>query len=233
MAKKRAGRKPRGESAMGSLTIRIRHEMRQRLQDAADARGKRKYGWNLSQEILMRLNWSMEKENLESRSMDLKALNGFVDVLSQYAGVYYLDDSQYSWRSNPYLFEAFRRAIGYLMIPMRPAGEIVPPPSEPAPSTPTESETQDNPYLSAAREAASEFLFKFPDSVDEYAKDLAHSVIDRARMELAYEDSRDPAKKRILTIDGEEVELMDGDEQWMRMNWTLADAARQLLKGGK
>jgi type VI protein secretion system component VasK len=52
-------------------------------------------------------------------------------------------------------------------------------------------------------------------------------------MEMAYEDSRDPAKKRILTIDGEEVELMDGDEQWMRMTWTLADAARQLLKGGK
>ena len=233
MAKKRAGRKPRGASAMGSLTIRISDEMRQRLQDAADARGKRKYGWNLSQEILMRLNWSVEKENLESRSMDLKALNGFVDALSRSAGAHYLDDSQYSWRSNPYLFEAFRRAIGYLMIPMRPTGEIVPPPSEPAPPTPTESETRDNPYRRLAQQLDSEFRFKFPDSVDEYAKDLAHTVIDRARMEMAYEDSRDPAKKRILTIDGEEVELMDGDEQWMRMNWTLADAARQLLKGGK
>jgi hypothetical protein len=217
MAKKRAGRKPRGESAMGSLTIRISDEMRQRLQDAADTRGKRKYGWNLSQEILMRLNWSVEKEILESRSMDVKALNGFVDVLSWWAVPYHLDDSQYSWRSNPYLFEAFRRAIGYLMIPMRPAGEIVPPPSEPAP--PTESDWYSG--------------FKFPDSVDEYAKHLARTVIDRARMEMAYEDSRDPAKKRIMTIDGEEVELMEGDEQWMRMNWTLADAARQLLKGGK
>jgi hypothetical protein len=55
-------------------------------------------------------------------------------------------------------------------------------------------------------------------------------------MELAYQESRDPAKKRILTIGGEEVALADADEQddqWMRMNWTLADAARQLLKGGK
>jgi len=215
---------------MGSLTIRISDEMRQRLQDAADARGKRKHGWNLSQEILMRLNWSVEKEILESRSMDLKALNGFVDVLSRYAGAHYLDDSQYSWRSNPYLFEAFRRAIGYLMIPMRPAGEIVPPPSEPAPPTPTESETRDNPFISAGREDSEFFRFKFPDSVDEYAKDLAHTVIDRARMEMAYEDSRDPAKERILTIDGEEVRVSDDD---MRMNWTLADAARQLLRGGK
>jgi hypothetical protein len=230
MAKKRAGRKPRGESAMGSLTIRISDQMRQRLQDAADARGKRKHGWNLSQEILMRLNWSVEKENLDSRSMDLKALNGLVDALSRTAGAHYLDDSQYSWRSNPYLFEAFRRAIGYLMIPMRPAGEIVPPPSEPAPPPPTESETGDNPYISLARLLDSEFRFNFPDSVDEYAKDLAHTVIARARMEMAYEDSRDPAKERILTIDGEEVRVSDDD---MRMNWTLADAARQLLRGGK
>jgi len=214
---------------MGSLTIRISDEMRQRLQDAADARGKRKHGWNLSQEILMRLNWSVEKEILESRSMDLKALNGLVDALSRTAGAHYLDDSQYSWRSNPYLFEAFRRAVGYLMIPMRPAGEIVPPPSEPALPPPTESE-RDNPYISLAWRLDSEFRFKFPDSVDEYAKYLAHTVIDRARMEMAYEDSRDPAKERILTIDGEEVRVSDDD---MRMNWTLADAARQLLRGGK
>ena len=67
MAKKKTGRKILGSSVAHPLTFRIDDVLRERLQQEADKRAERKHGWNLSQEILMRLNQSLDGDEKDKR----------------------------------------------------------------------------------------------------------------------------------------------------------------------
>jgi hypothetical protein len=180
-----------------------------------------KRNWNLSQEILLRLRQSLAKEQEDFRDPELKALFLFIEVMSwKVPAWHHRGDPQFSWLSNPYLFEAFRRAIAHLMSAMRPSGEIVAPPPEP------ERNHRDDLF------GDSSAPFKYPDSVDEYARRLARRVIERANEAAYVRHERGPVR---LSVGGQEVEISpdEEDDAIMGLDHSLDTAAKMLLRGGK
>jgi len=131
MARKRApggGRKPDGPTAARPLTIRIDDHLRGQLEAAARKRTKRKAGWNLSQEILYRLRWSIEREREDRRNPALRAL---CDLISGMAKRELHTDvpQQQSWHQDPFTFRAFKVAVAKLLGKLEPVGEMRPPPT--------------------------------------------------------------------------------------------------------
>jgi hypothetical protein len=181
------------------------------------------------------LRSALEKKSADSlRSEELRDLFFLIESLTMYVQAHHhKNDPQYSWYSNPYLFEAFRRAIAHLMTVMRPEGEIVPPPPAPKPEGQNHNDT-DNPFLGFADFVDELTGFKYPDSVDDYARTIARQLIERARTEVFFEDSRGTSK-RVVTLDGEEVEIVpdEDDDYTARKNRGLSRAARKLFRRGK
>jgi hypothetical protein len=180
------------------------------------------------------LRSALEKKSADLlRSEELRDLFFLIESLTMYVQAHHhQNDSQYSWYSNPYLFEAFRRAIAHLMTVMRPEGEIVPPPQAPKPER--EKRDRPNPLLDFADFYDELYAFKYPDSVDDYARTIVRELIERARTEVFFEDSRGTSK-RVITLDGEEVEIVpdEDDDYTTRTNRGLSRAARKLFRRGK
>src|SRR5690242_12077255 len=117
MVRKRApgaGRKPLGPSAARPLTIRIDDDLRGQLEAAAIRRAKRKQNWNLSQEIILRLRWSLGKEREDRRN---RAVSAICDLISDMAKRELLTDlpEQQSWHRDPFTFRAFKVAVANLL----------------------------------------------------------------------------------------------------------------------
>ena len=128
MARKRApggGRKPRGPSAARPLTMRIDDDLRGELAAAVSKRAKRKSGWNLSQEILLRLRWSLDKEREDRRSPAIAAICFLIADMA--ARELYTDRWQ-SWHRDPFAFAAFKSAVVDLLNDLAPPGDVQPPP---------------------------------------------------------------------------------------------------------
>jgi hypothetical protein len=127
-------------------------------------------------------------------------------------------DQKYDWHSNPYLFEAFRLAIGYLMTVMRPPGQITTPPPPP----------KSGDYATFAQfadfiEDMNQDQGKYPESVDDHARYIARSVIGRAREQMRVEGGG-----------GKRVTVGYDDDDWeLGIDHLLADAARTLFDRGK
>jgi hypothetical protein len=84
-----------------------------------------------------------EKRGRRNRPDQLRSLFLLIEFLVQLLPGPYQQDTKYSWRTNPYMFEAFRASVMRLIDFLRPPGNIVTPPPD-----------QDVP---------------FPNSTDEYA----------------------------------------------------------------
>src|SRR5215204_2534089 len=121
MAKKRSrgragGRPPRGafSGLTSPLTIRMPKEMREELEKAANKRD-----WSVSQELLRRLNASFMRDRERSRDRSLRALCFLISEIAE--GVvlpipdFRLDNLRPLWRTNPFLFRAFKLAVGKLL----------------------------------------------------------------------------------------------------------------------
>src|SRR5437764_1701119 len=135
MVRKRApggGRKPIGSTAAQPLTIRMDDDLRSQLEAAAVKRAKRKQKWNISQEILLRLRWSLGKERDERRN---RALTAICDLISNMAKRELLTDlpEQQSWHRDPFTFRAFKVAVAELLEGLEHelelSGEMHPPPA--------------------------------------------------------------------------------------------------------
>ena len=129
MVRKRApggGRKPLGPSAAQPLTIRMDGDLRSQLEEAAVKRSKRKQNWNLSQEILLRLRWSLSKEREDRRN---RAVSAICDLISDMAKRELHTDlpGQQSWHRDPFTFRAFKEAVTHLLDLLEPPGEMRPP----------------------------------------------------------------------------------------------------------
>jgi NTP pyrophosphatase (non-canonical NTP hydrolase) len=135
MAKRKRGRPPAGGfSTLTAVTsLRMPEDLRQQLEKARKERGKRlnrKIG--LSQELLYRVRSSFIRERDEARDPALRALYYLIAEVAEAvsfpfparpAGLRPL------WRSDPFLFEAFRLAVGELLDALKPTGRELKPPS--------------------------------------------------------------------------------------------------------
>jgi hypothetical protein len=197
----------------------------QRTRDLLDAEAERQ-GNSVAAVAEQLLTLALEKKVTEqTRPREVRQLFTLIEALLFYLPKqHHWDDPKYDWHSNPYLFEAFRLAIGYLLSAMRPNGEIVPPPEEPVPPRSTESDMKNNPFGTLADWIANELQTKYPESVDEHARDIARSVIGRAKEQMRRQD------KGIRTFT---ITAADDDDWELRSDHLLADAARNLFDRGK
>jgi hypothetical protein len=115
------GRKRLGPSVARNLTIRIDDELRERLEIEAGNRAKRKRNWNLSQEILMRLNQSLDKEQEADT-----ATRAICFLISQLIRVGIRPNNNL-WHRDPFLFRSFKLAVGNFLSKIEPPGEIIAP----------------------------------------------------------------------------------------------------------
>ena len=112
------GRKRLGRSVARNLTIRIDDELRERLEVEVDKRAQRRRNWNLSQEILMRLNQSLSREHEPD-----PATRALTFLISNVAGQIHLG-LPLKWHQNPFMFRAFKFAVGMVLDTIEPSGEM-------------------------------------------------------------------------------------------------------------
>jgi hypothetical protein len=119
MARKRApggGRKPKGEfSGLGMpLSIRMPAELRSQLEAAARRSGK-----SLTQEMLTRLDGSLNKDRNKAVDPAMRALCFLFSSLA-----YAVHWNMPNWRSDRFLFRGIKIGIGKLLDALEPSGEI-------------------------------------------------------------------------------------------------------------
>jgi hypothetical protein len=192
----------------------------QRTRDLLDAEAERQ-GNSVAAVAERLLRTALEKKAAEeTRPHELRRLFNLIETLLVFLSKpRHWDDQKYDWHSNPYLFEAFRLAIGYLMTVMRPPGQITTPPPPPVDGT------NDNRIAPLADfiEEMNQGQNKYPESVDDHARDIARSVIGRARQQM-----------RVEGRGGKRVTVGYDDDEWeLPIDHLLADAARTLFDRGK
>jgi hypothetical protein len=114
------GRKRLGPSVARNLTIRIDDELRERLEVEVRKRAQRRRNWNLSQEILMRLNQSLSREQESSDDPATRALTFLISNVVKQIDV----GLPLKWHQNPFMFRAFKLAVGMVLDTIEPSGEM-------------------------------------------------------------------------------------------------------------
>ena len=117
------GRKPKGEPTT-PLSLRIPAELRRHLKQAADAKGK-----SVSEELIWRIHGSFGRERDKESDPELRALCFVIAKLSRDAvGFWDVDGTpQFSWRSDPFFFRAFKIAVARVLDALDPGGVAQPP----------------------------------------------------------------------------------------------------------
>lgn len=124
---KGAGAKPKGEfSGLTSpLSFRMPAAMRRELEQA-----RRKSGRSTTQEVLTRLKYSFNEDRRKARDPALQAVCYLIgeaaEGITNPAPVR-VKNLRPLWRSDPFLFRAFKLAVAKLLDALEPAGEIKPP----------------------------------------------------------------------------------------------------------
>jgi hypothetical protein len=133
----------------------------QKTRDLLEAEA-RLHGESLSEvaEYLLQIGMDERAKRRDRKRGPHRAFGFLLEVLNQEILGPYLRDPKYTWRSNPYMFEAFRTAVVHLLNGLGPPGEVVTPPLAPIP-TPNE----DNLYN-----------FVFPDAPQDYGRICAQRV---------------------------------------------------------
>jgi hypothetical protein len=125
MARKRApggGRKPKGAVAARPVTVRLPPDVRDHIEAAIKTR---RPGWTLTDELVGRLRWSLNRDREVRRNSAMRAL---CDLISDMAKRELHTDRQRSWHQDPFTFRAFRFAVAKLLDELEPVGEMRPPP---------------------------------------------------------------------------------------------------------
>jgi hypothetical protein len=98
--------------------------MREELEKAAKKRDRK-----LSQEVLSRLNYSLNESRRKSRDRSTRGISYLIEEIAEGVtlgahNVLEFPDLRPLWRSNPFLFRAFKLAVGKLLDALEPTGEI-------------------------------------------------------------------------------------------------------------
>jgi hypothetical protein len=194
MARKRApggGRKPRGEYAGLSTTLSLRMpaDMRAQLERSAAKRRSGK-GWSLTQEILRRLQRSLERERDERRDPPSRAICYLLaEVISAVAS----NTVGPNWRSDPWSFRAIKLAFGQVLDALEPTGKIR------APVT-----RQGDPFSGLWAAGAIPVRFQLGGGTPE---EMAHFVRDVILMRMRQDAYEEPPGAISLTPTQEEFEF--------------------------
>src|SRR6516164_6442342 len=230
MAKKKTGRKILGSSVAHPLTVRIDDVLRERLQQEADKRAERKHGWNLSQEILMRLNQSLDGDEEDKRKrgplwaisylMGQIETNGLLSILltDQFERRILPVEQRPPWHRNADVFEAFTVALNLVLKGIKPKGGTLPRYLTNAGITPQQ----------IGEDIAEGVLFQI-----RHEKPMTPEQKEEARREYLYfhRDHRDPPDD--LEIERWIKDLQDGyyDEErarrYLGIEWTEAPPKRE------
>ena len=98
--------------------------MREELEKAANRRGRK-----LSQEVLSRINNSLDESRRKSRDGTVRALSYLIEEIAKGVtmgahNIMEVRDMLPLWRSNPFLFRAFKLAVGQVLDGLEPRGKI-------------------------------------------------------------------------------------------------------------
>jgi hypothetical protein len=88
----------------------------------------RRVGQTLSSTVERLLRFAMKGKDSDDRNDSIKALCYVIGLLAERIPGIYFARPEYSWRSNPFMFEAFRAAVSSILDELRPPGEVVAPP---------------------------------------------------------------------------------------------------------
>jgi hypothetical protein len=173
--RKGAGRPPEtGKTSY--FSTRLTPKTRSLLEAEARRRGK-----SLSEAAEDLLQLGLEEIAGLGRPKPLRALLFLIESLSNGIRGPHWQDAKYSWRSNPYLFAAFRAGIIDLLDRLRPSGEIVTPPPGP--------EQRDE--VDEYEEEWPPWRYTFPDSPEEYARNRVEALILQAQIRQGLEKMRE------------------------------------------
>src|SRR5262245_37741976 len=116
------GRKPQGEfdQLTSPFSMRMPEHLRKQLEAAADKSGR-----SASQELLARLNSSFSRDRNEDQDRPIRAICFLITELKNNIAV---AKSAVEWHRDPFLFRAFKIAVGKLLDELEPSGEMLPPP---------------------------------------------------------------------------------------------------------
>jgi hypothetical protein len=111
----------------------------QKTRDLLEAEARRS-GESLAvvAEQLLQIGLEKKAERRSRKDRPTKALLHLIYLLTRTVPADYGNDAKYNWRTNPFMFKAFRAAVARLLVSLQPSGEIVAPPPNPLPSWPTE-----------------------------------------------------------------------------------------------
>jgi hypothetical protein len=140
------------------------------------------------------------------RPKPLRALLFLIQSLTNGIGGPHREDAKYSWHSNPYMFAALRAGIIGLLDKLRPRGEIVTPP--PGPEEEGWNEDEGN----------FRWQHTFPDSPEDYARNLVEALILQVQIQHGFEEAR-----------GRGFWEDSGHPEVPRLHYGFVDAHRHLL----
>jgi hypothetical protein len=158
------GAKPRGE--VGGLTsvisVRMPKEMRENLKRAAKRSGR-----SITQELLSRLKESFVQDRKNYRDPATRALCFLISELAEN-----IHKGTPDWRSDPFLFRAFKLAVAQLLDALEPTGKIETPLLFKAMLDAVSSDDPMNkkPHIKKLREQVRLFM-KSPEALAEHATD--------------------------------------------------------------
>jgi hypothetical protein len=115
------GRKRFGPSVARNLTIRIDDDLREQLEAVAGKRAKRKRNWNISQEILLRLRWSLNRDHEERHDPGSQAL---ADVILAVAEMVQFVGHYPEWHLDPWVFRSFKVAVARVLDALEPGAGL-------------------------------------------------------------------------------------------------------------
>ena len=184
------------------FSTRLTPKTRDLLEAEARRQGK---SLSIVAEHLLQIGLEKRAEHL-NRPRPLRALFFLIEGLSRAIPAHHHHDSKYSWRSNPYISDAFRAAVTHILEALRPAGEVI------VPRGPARGEE--------------DFWDDFTESPEDYGRTCARNVLFAAHTQSDWQELSDAygldlgipseyARAHYGLVDARrDLDLKKGDSEW-------------------
>jgi hypothetical protein len=176
----------------------------------------RRVGDTLSSTVERLLRFAMMKKDRDDRSDSIKALCYVIGLLAERIPGIYFATPEYSWRSNPFMFEAFRAAVSCILDELRPPGKVIAPP----PLHPT-------------------FKSTFKEQPEQHGLEMARALIFQLQSAAVPEilanipEEKRPPEWNVYTLSRRGLSVDKFSDALLDQQYGLADAGRALARPDK